>query len=283
MSRRRSISSDISVDERLAAIALKNPAAALSWPWILLHLDDWGRGVASPIRIKLSVFPAFPFTESDIQATIDSLVEMKLIHRYEVDGELYLAVRPRTWIRYQTYLKGTKRDKNQSLIPAPVEAPWGSEEEEEMRQLMTRNSQNVSRQSEMSADNSDCRAMSVPLPSLLPLPSPLLKDLKEGASPPPEDHQFVSLEEQVLIEALKPLEIPLKNLRELMEEFRDRDLRSEFRAARDFLQGPKGKKRRSIPLTLRNWLKRAEPVKAGSRGTSDWVEKNKEALDKWAT
>lgn len=110
-----------------------------------------------------------------------------------------------------------------------------------------------------------------------------IKDLKEGASPPPEDPPFVSLEEQVLIEAFKPLEIPLKNLRELMEEFRDRDLRSEFRAARDFLQGPNGKKRRSIPLTLRNWLKRAEPVKAGANGTRDWIETNKEALDKWAT
>jgi len=209
-----------------------------------------------------------------------------LIYRYDIDGELYLAVRPRTWIKYQTYLKGTKRDKHSSLIPAPVGAPWGAEEEEEMRQLMTRNSQNVSRQSEMSADNSDCRAMSVPSPSLLPLPlpSPSLKDLKEGASPPPpEDPPFVSLEEQVLIEALKPVEIPLKNLRELMEEFRDRDLRAEFRAARDFLLGPKGKKRRSIPLTLRNWLKRAEPRKAGVKGTESWIKENKEALDKWAT
>ena len=88
-----------------------------------------------------------------------------------------------------------------------------------------------------------------------------------------------SPQEQDLLQALYPHGIELKKLRELMEDFSDKDIRGEFRSAREWLDTPKGKKIKSIPLFLRNWLKRAEPK---PKGTSAWVDENKEALDAWA-
>lgn len=183
MARKRFITSEISVDERLAGVATENPMAALMWPWMILYLDDWGRGSASPIKIKLAVFPAFPFSPAEIQKTVESLGRAGLVHLYEVDGEGFMAVRPKTWIKYQTYLKGTKRGRNASKIPSPTDAPWGTDEEGELCQEMSR----------MSADNSECQLtngnvsnvschlqMSVPSPS----PSLSLKDKDKHIATP---------------------------------------------------------------------------------------------------
>ena len=76
-----------------------------------------------------------------------------------------------------------------------------------------------------------------------------------------------------------PRTLDLKQLRELMEDFPDRDYRGEFRTAREWLKTPNGKKRKSVYLTLRTWLKRAEPK---PKGTDTWLDTNKEALDAWA-
>lgn len=76
-----------------------------------------------------------------------------------------------------------------------------------------------------------------------------------------------------------PRTLDLKQLRELMEDFPDRDYRGEFRTAREWLNTPKGKMRKSVYLTLRTWLKRADPK---PKGTDTWLDTNKEALDAWA-
>ena len=97
-----------------------------------------------------------------------------------------------------------------------------------------------------------------------------IKDINTSAPSP---------QEQDLLQALYPHGIELKKLRELMEDFSDKDIRGEFRSAREWLDTPKGKKIKSIPLFLRNWLKRAQ---SKPKGTSAWVDENKEALDAWA-
>lgn len=59
MARKRFITSDMSVDERIAEIAAENPVAALMWPWFITGFDDWGRMEAVPGKIKLSISQRF--------------------------------------------------------------------------------------------------------------------------------------------------------------------------------------------------------------------------------
>ena len=126
MSRKRSITSDISIDERIADIAEENPIAALMWPWFLTGFDDWGRMDATPRKIKLSIFPAFSFNIAEIRSTIDVYAEANLVYLYEHDGSVYIAIRPSTWLKYQPYLRGTKySEKDSSRIPPPQTPPWG--------------------------------------------------------------------------------------------------------------------------------------------------------------
>ena len=124
MSRKRFITSDISIDEKVAALAEENPIAALMWPWFNTAFDDWGRMGANPIEVKLTIFPAFPFTSSDIRSIIQLIDKYKLAHYYEVDGKPYLAVNPATWYKYQTYITVDRKKKYSSKYPEPPDAPW---------------------------------------------------------------------------------------------------------------------------------------------------------------
>ena len=47
-------------DEALMEVADQNPLAALLWPWLLLSLDDWGRGSANPRQLRARLFPENP-------------------------------------------------------------------------------------------------------------------------------------------------------------------------------------------------------------------------------
>lgn len=186
MARKRFISSDISVDERLASVAVENPIGALMWPWFLLNLDDWGRGTANPLRIKLGVFPAFPFTVEEINKAVDSFVQVGLVHKYEVDEEEYIAVKPKSWIKYQTYLNGTKRNTNGSRLPEPVNPPWDNNENEAMRQKMTRMSADKQECQLTTADVSRQTGMAVPSPSPSPSPSQEIEEpISVGHDPVP--------------------------------------------------------------------------------------------------
>jgi DnaD/phage-associated family protein len=124
MARKRFITSDISTDKKIAILAEENPTAALMWPWIITNLDDWGRMGADPVEVKLTVFPAFPFTSKDIAKAISLYDEYGLAHYYEVDGKPYLAVNPDAYYKYQTYINKTRKEKDESKIPAPPNPPW---------------------------------------------------------------------------------------------------------------------------------------------------------------
>lgn len=124
MARKRFITSDISTDKKIAILAEENPTAALMWPWIITNLDDWGRMGADPVEVKLTVFPAFPFTSKDIAKAISLYDEYGLAHYYEVDGKPYLAVNPDAYYKYQTYINKNRKEKDESKIPAPPNPPW---------------------------------------------------------------------------------------------------------------------------------------------------------------
>ena len=57
MARKLYISSDISLDEASRRVADTDPTSALLWPWLFVHLDDWGRGSANLRRLKAQIAP----------------------------------------------------------------------------------------------------------------------------------------------------------------------------------------------------------------------------------
>jgi DnaD/phage-associated family protein len=94
------------------------------WPWFIKEFDDWGRMTGSPLKIKLQVFQAFPFTVSDILQAISLFSVNGLVHVYDINGNKYLAVNPDTFYKHQPYIHKSKRVEDKSSIPAPVDAPW---------------------------------------------------------------------------------------------------------------------------------------------------------------
>lgn len=172
MSRKRFITSEMSTDERLAEVAAEEPIAALIWPWILLELDDWGRAEFKPVKMKLSLFPACQLVSADCLATsVDCLVKYGLLAKYEVDGKTFIAVHPKKWLKFQTYLVGTKRPGHTSSIPG--NPAWFGSECHESWLLMTRQADraNVSECQLTAADVSRRLPLSVPSPSPSPTKS----------------------------------------------------------------------------------------------------------------
>lgn len=82
MAHKRFITSGISTDERLAPVAAEDVQCALMWPWLLLEFDDWGRAEFSPVRTKLSRFPAFAaLSPEDIERAINLFIKHGLMHK----------------------------------------------------------------------------------------------------------------------------------------------------------------------------------------------------------
>jgi hypothetical protein len=167
MARKRFVTSDMSIDEKIADIAVENPVAALMWPWFITGFDDWGRMEAAPVKIKLSIFPAFPYTPKDIEEAIDLYAKYGIVHKYEVCGKEYLAIDPEKYYKYQTYIRGNKREVDGSNCPAPPNPPWGSAGNSE-DSLATNNQHALARTcTQVSADERKC----IPSPSPSPSPS----------------------------------------------------------------------------------------------------------------
>lgn len=125
MARKRYITSAISTDRKLYALAEEDPTAALMWPWFVTAFDDWGRMNADPIEVKLTIFPAFPYTSNDIAEAIKLFDKYGLAHYYVVDGKPYLAVNPQKWWKYQSYIKDERKNgKETSKHPPPPDPPW---------------------------------------------------------------------------------------------------------------------------------------------------------------
>jgi DnaD/phage-associated family protein len=123
MGRKVFISSDMSIDERLAAVAESRPDLAILWPWFLTAFDDWGRAEAQPRRLKLKVFPMMDTITPDIVSeAITAFAACGLLQCYSVDGHEYMAIEPSKWFGYQTHIHRSKRDTDGSRYPAhPVD------------------------------------------------------------------------------------------------------------------------------------------------------------------
>jgi len=124
VARKRFVTSEISTDRKIAKLAEKNPTAAALWPWFITAFDDWGRMNADPVEVKLTIFPAFPYTSDEVEEFIKLYHEFEIAYFYKVDEKPYLAVNPDTWLKYQTYIRKDKLEKQNSKIPEPKNAPW---------------------------------------------------------------------------------------------------------------------------------------------------------------
>jgi len=73
-----------------------------------------------PVKIKLSIFPAFPYTPKDIEDAINLYNKYGIVHKYEVEGNSYMAFFDFLNLQRQQYVRPSK-------IPDPE--PNGSQTE----------------------------------------------------------------------------------------------------------------------------------------------------------
>ena len=165
MARKRYVSSAMGTDEDIADIAGENITAALMWPWFITGFDDWGRmEITSPMKIKLELFPSFPFDKNDIISAIDLFANAGLVFKYSVGNKNFIAIEPCKFYKYQPYIRASKRLEDGSGCPIPVNAPW-------------ENCAHCRANSRTSAESREESRKNIPSPSPSPSPS---KDL--GAS-----------------------------------------------------------------------------------------------------
>lgn len=120
MSRKVFISSKISIDPRLNAVAMEHPDSVLLWPWLLTAFDDWGRAEAHPLQLKASVFPMLESVTTELIAdTLERFAAVGLLGLYTVGNQRYMAIAPAKWFGYQTHIRREKRERDESKIPAP--------------------------------------------------------------------------------------------------------------------------------------------------------------------
>ncbi len=165
MSHKVFITSDMSLDERLSDIADSHPQAALMWPWMITAFDDWGRADASPKRLKAQVFPMMGFIHvEDVAEALMVYAAAGLIICYEVSGHSYMYIAPEKWYRYQTHIRGDKRDRDDSRYPAP---PARTPDPDPQSSAQTRANARSDAQT-----REDARLARAPRPSPSPSPSP---------------------------------------------------------------------------------------------------------------
>lgn len=122
MSRKIFISDAMCLDEALIGIAAEpgGATATMLWPWVLMSLDDWGRGSANPAIIKAKVAPAFDSITREMFAdAVDLYVRAGILRRYEANGSTIIAAIEASWWRYQTHVAREKRQGDGSRFAPP--------------------------------------------------------------------------------------------------------------------------------------------------------------------
>lgn len=125
MARKRFVTTDMSGDAKILAVATENTAAALMWPWFCSALDDWARMSAHPVEIKLTVFQALPgIKDGQIQEAMEIYERHGLAHLYMVDGKQYLQANPKAFYKLNSYIQRSRQEKDGSKYPPPPDHPW---------------------------------------------------------------------------------------------------------------------------------------------------------------
>ena len=109
MSRRRYLSTDISLDPRVNQLATKaGDFAALFYTWLIPHADDDCSLSGDPETLLYTVLPGRrDKTVGDIAKTLDAICQAGLLIR----EDHHLIFPPDTFYRYQSYIPAEKRRK----------------------------------------------------------------------------------------------------------------------------------------------------------------------------
>lgn len=109
MARRRYLTTDISLDERVNDLAVQyGDFAALLYTWMIPHAEDDGIIYASARRLLYMVVPMRrDINEGDIELALSGMDEFGLIEWMPEISQI--AFPPETFYRYQTYVKPEKR------------------------------------------------------------------------------------------------------------------------------------------------------------------------------
>lgn len=109
MARRRYLTTDVSLDERVNDLAVEHgDFAALLYTWMIPHAEDDGTIHATPRKLLYMVVPMRrDKTEDDISAALRGMVRLGLIE-WKV-GAQTIAFPAEAFYRYQTYIKADRR------------------------------------------------------------------------------------------------------------------------------------------------------------------------------
>jgi hypothetical protein len=133
MSRRRYLSTEVSVDARINALAEQcGPLAVLLYTWMIPHAADDGSLGGDPLELKLRVVPGLATTIAEIRQAVDAMVQLGLLERDDEASLLYF--RPAAFYRYQTYVRPEHRRAASPPAPDGIEPPEAPRSTEDQRE-----------------------------------------------------------------------------------------------------------------------------------------------------
>lgn len=109
MSRNRDISSDISMDGRVADISAFGFLAVTLYMMAIPQADDWGRLTGDARQFKMLVCPGFDVTVAQVNETLAQIASAGLMLRYEAEGKKVIAFPAEAWFKRQSYINIGKR------------------------------------------------------------------------------------------------------------------------------------------------------------------------------
>jgi hypothetical protein len=111
MSRKRSVSSDISTDPKIEQLSEHGTLPLLLYTWGISHADDWGRITGDPRQFRLTVCPSLAITAVEVELALDRIAAVGLWSRYVADGKPWIAFDPTDWKQMQSQLVAKARRK----------------------------------------------------------------------------------------------------------------------------------------------------------------------------
>ena len=122
MSRRRYISTSISLDRKVNMLAMEaGDFAALLYTWMIAHAEDDCTVPSDPGEILVLVMPwRRDKDESDVQAALEAMLRLGLLERCQDPARLRFP--PASFYRYQAYIGESRRSPAPALA-APAPAP----------------------------------------------------------------------------------------------------------------------------------------------------------------